>query len=57
MPLRFPDQGDKTLVFDTFVALPKESDVVALWPTIELSSELSGVLKSLLDNLGFLGRA
>jgi CRISPR-associated protein Csb2 len=57
LPLRFPNQGDKTLVFDTFVALATDSDVVALWPSVELTAQLRVILESLLDNLGFLGRA
>ncbi len=45
------------LVFDTFVALDRDAEVVALWPDGELSGQQRNVLQRLLDHLGFFGRA
>ncbi|HEY5953783.1 MAG TPA: type I-U CRISPR-associated protein Csb2, partial [Terrimicrobiaceae bacterium] len=36
MPWFKKGPGDKTLVFDAFVALPPESEVIALWPEASL---------------------
>lgn len=57
MPLRFPDRGDKTKVFDAFVALDKSTPVEIIWPQAELEAAQRTALSTLLENLGFLGRA
>ena len=62
MPLRFPDQGDRTKVFDAFVALRKsdrlrKSDLLSLWPNTLLDSAAREVLHLVLTHLGSLGRA
>ncbi len=48
---------DRTLVFDTFVGLARESEVICLWPAGDLSANLEQTLATLLENIGFLGRA
>lgn len=48
---------DQTLVFDSFVCLDRSDPVIALWPHGELSAEQRRVLSTLVDRLGYLGRA
>jgi len=48
---------DQTLVFDTFVCVGRDSEVVAVWPDLELSPEQRELLQSLLDKLAYIGRA
>ena len=48
---------DRTLVFDTFVAVSKDSEVVVFWPDENLKDEHAEILNALLINLGYLGRA
>lgn len=57
MPVREGGRDKKTLIFDGFVRLDPESDVVIAWPELELSSEEAALLDTLLRNLGYLGRA
>ena len=57
MPWFKKGPDDKTLVFDTFVAISKQASIHAIWPQAELDTAQRVVLKILLDNLGFLGRA
>lgn len=61
MPLKFPDQGDRTKVFDTFVAVPRSDDVrdclIAVWPTVTLDTDERERLALVLAHVGFLGRA
>ena len=47
----------KTLVFDSFVALPAESEVIVLWPEATLAKEQRAVLVKWLNALGYLGRS
>src|SRR5579885_541572 len=47
----------KTLVFDTFVSLPRDARVVMLWPDPTLSSQQHDKLGLLLAHLNFFGRA
>ncbi len=47
----------KTLVFDTFVAVPPDSEVVVLWPDGSLTEDQRDVLAQWLRALGYLGRA
>jgi CRISPR-associated protein Csb2 len=58
MPLKYPDQGDRTKVFDAFVVLNRTAEVVVLWPHADLATaEHCASLELLLANLGFFGRA
>jgi CRISPR-associated protein Csb2 len=47
----------KTLVFDTFVAVPPESEVLLMWPDAPLDAEDRATLAGWLAQLGYLGRA
>jgi len=47
----------KTLVFDSFVVLPKESPVLCIWKDIELSENQKSFLDSILEKIPYLGRA
>jgi CRISPR-associated protein Csb2 len=55
MPKR--DVTDGTMVFDAFVALPKEAELVVLWRSVSLSSEPLNALHILLEHLSSMGRA
>ncbi|MBI4026454.1 MAG: type I-U CRISPR-associated protein Cas5/Cas6 [Verrucomicrobia bacterium] len=57
MPWFKKGPGDKTLVFDAFVALPPESEVLIVWPDGCLSPEQRTTLQQWLQHLGYLGRA
>lgn len=57
MPWFKKGPDDKTLVFDTFVALPKDAVVQVLWRETVLNDAERDVFKTLLGGLGFLGRA
>lgn len=46
-----------TLVFDAFVCLDPDSEVVAIWPEATLDDNASEVLCTLLNGIGYLGRA
>jgi CRISPR-associated protein Csb2 len=47
----------KTLVFDTFVVVPPESEVLLVWPDAQLTEEDRATLSEWLNQLGYLGRA
>lgn len=49
--------GDKTLVFDTFVVVPPETEVLLVWPDSQLNAEDRATLGEWLAQLGYLGRA
>lgn len=57
MPWFKKGPDDRTLVFDTFVALPKDASIQVVWPQAELNPAQRGVLETLLRGLNFLGRA
>ena len=57
MPWFKKGPGDKTLVFDTFVGLPREARIVILWPDATLPARPRDQLANLLSNLNFFGRA
>lgn len=57
MPWFKKGPDDRTLVFDTFVALPREAQVVVLWPDVQLDANRRELLSVLLGHLGFFGRA
>lgn len=48
---------DRTLVFDTFVAVSRESRLVIGWPSVSLSDEQRTTLARILRNLNVLGRS
>lgn len=57
MPWFKKGPDDRTLVFDTFVALPKDAKIHVLWPDVLLDAAQQKALDTLLQGLGFLGRA
>jgi len=57
MPWFKKGPGDKTLVFDTFVVVPPESEVLLVWPDAPLPAEDRETLAGWLAQLGYLGRA
>jgi CRISPR-associated protein Csb2 len=57
MPLKYPDQGDRTKVFDTFVVPESRSPVEFLWTDATLEEEERRVTSLVLSRLGTLGRA
>jgi CRISPR-associated protein Csb2 len=57
MPWFKKGPGDRTMVFDTFVCLPRTAHLIMLWPDSTLSSAQRDNLSTLLEHLNFLGRA
>ena len=57
MPWFKKGPDDRTLVFDAFVAVPREAQLVALWPGVELDGKQQDSLAGLLNHFGFFGRA
>ena len=57
MPWEKKGPMDRTLVFDTFVSLNREDDLLIGWPHASLESEDEVCLRRLLSNLSSLGRA
>jgi len=51
------DPAGKTLIFDGFVAVHPDSDVLMHWPTAELNATQHADLETLLRLLNFLGRS
>lgn len=49
--------GHTTLVFDTFVALPSTSEILACWPEVVLTDHEHSTLAAWLQTVGYLGRA
>lgn len=54
MPLA---SGEKTKVFDTFVAVEPDDAVVAVWPDVELTPSHRELLRRLLAGMTYFGRA
>lgn len=48
---------DTSLVFDAFVRLDAQAELIAAWPGLDLSAEERELLAALLRDIGFLGRA
>jgi len=46
-----------TLVFDAFVRLADDAEIVAAWPNVTLSQSLFALATDLAEGLGYLGRA
>ncbi len=57
MPWFKKGPGDKTLVFDAWVAVEKDTPLLVLWPDGHLGREERLALEAITENLGFLGRA
>lgn len=57
MPWFKKGPGDKTLVFDTFVVVPPEDEVLLVWPDAQLDARERATLSEWLAQLGYLGRA
>lgn len=57
MPWFKKGPNDRTLVFDGFVVLHPLESITAIWPDVELGDNETRILRRLLENLGFLGRA
>ncbi len=57
MPWFKKGPGDKTLVFDSFVAVEKSAPVRILWPHLTLDESQRELLAGLLGHVGSLGRA
>lgn len=57
MPWFKKGPSDRTLVFDTFVALPCNTSLAVLWPDVTLQPPQQGDLALLLEHLNFFGRA
>jgi len=57
MPVRSGRQDKKTLIFDAFVRLAPEAELVVAWPSVDLDPNQTALLDDLLTPLGYLGRA
>ncbi|MGB9919260.1 MAG: type I-G CRISPR-associated protein Csb2 [Moorellales bacterium] len=57
MPWFKKGPGDRTLVFDTFVALSREAEVRLVWPEAAVEGDLERLLAELLSGITYLGRA
>ena len=57
MPWLKKGPQDKTLVFDVFVALDPNAEVVFLWPTATLDAGEEEMLQLVLSQLNYFGRA
>lgn len=49
--------SERTLVFDSFVVLSRDSETQVIWPDIELEPPQAAALSSILGNLNYVGRA
>lgn len=57
MPVREGKRDKKVLIFDAFVRIEPDEELVVWWPNIDLPDEQGQLLDSLLTDTGFLGRA
>ncbi len=57
MPIRKGRSETTTLVFDAFARLEPEAELVMAWPDADLSPEAAELLDTLLERLGYVGRA
>lgn len=58
------DKGDnknwhasKTLIFDTFVAVPRKSPVIAVWENVSLDDRYLKLVEQIAENISYFGRA
>ena len=49
--------GERTKVFDTFIAVDPEDRVIAVWPEAELTTDQGNLLDQLLQSMTYFGRA
>lgn len=57
MPIRKGKSESKTLVFDAFLRLPEDAEVVAIWRDTSLDDDLLDLARDLASGMGYLGRA
>jgi CRISPR-associated protein Csb2 len=57
MPWDKKKPGDRTLVFDAFVALDPAAEVFISWPEVTLTAHEEAALRLVLSQLGYFGRA
>lgn len=57
MPVRAGGRDKSTLIFDAFVRLAPDSEVIIAWPELALPDDQALLLDVLLRDMGFLGRA
>jgi CRISPR-associated protein Csb2 len=57
MPWFKKGPDDRTLVFDAFVAVPRDAEVLVRWPANDLTKEQRDTLSRILGNLNTLGRS
>ena len=50
-------QPKRTLVFDAFLHLPREAEVIAIWKQVTLDGDLLALATDLASGMGYLGRA
>jgi CRISPR-associated protein Csb2 len=53
MPIK---RGSTTLVFDAFVVLNRDAEVIFTWPDVTLSDEEASVLENVLSQMSYFGR-
>jgi CRISPR-associated protein Csb2 len=52
-----PAPEKKTLIYDAFYCLDRDAELIAIWPTVELSGTQRALAAHLLERIGYLGRA
>jgi CRISPR-associated protein Csb2 len=52
-----PAPEKKTLIYDAFYRLDRDAELIAIWPTVELSEAQRDLAAHLLERIGYLGRA
>ncbi|WP_305047105.1 type I-G CRISPR-associated protein Csb2 [Geoalkalibacter sp.] len=57
MPVREGAKDKNTLIFDAFVRISLEEELIVAWPDVSLDEELKQLLDELLNGLAYLGRA
>ncbi len=57
MPVREGAKDKNTLIFDAFVRLSSEEELIVSWPDVDLETEDCELLDELLAGLAYLGRA
>ncbi len=57
MPWFKKGPDDRTMIFDTFVAIDRTAPLLVIWPELMLDDDLTSLLSELLKNLPYLGRS
>jgi CRISPR-associated protein Csb2 len=52
-----PAPEKKALIYDAFYRLDRDAELIAIWPTVELSEAQRDLAAHLLERIGYLGRA